>query len=80
MATKVAGADTNDPRIKVTLSPAQIAIVWPGLDFILRSYQSLEQSGRSHASYPFRMYGTLSVTLTGHGLMRSGLALECSRN
>jgi len=55
MAPDVAGRDPTDPRIKVQFSIAQAAIVSPGLDFIVRAYQTRQIAGPLVTAYPLRI-------------------------
>lgn len=45
-----------DPAIHLRLSPAQIAILTPGLHLLTNSYQLRKQNGASPFQYPFRIY------------------------
>jgi hypothetical protein len=54
MAPSVPGA--NSTSIRVQLSKAQIALIQPGLDFVLRAYQTQQIAGQALTAYPFRMY------------------------
>ncbi len=46
-----------DPTaIKVRLSQHRMSIIWPGLDFIVRSNLTRIKTGESIASYPFRIH------------------------
>lgn len=54
MAQQVSSAGSI--AIEIGLSKAQIAKIWPGLDFIARSYMTRQRTGRSPASYPFQIY------------------------
>ncbi len=47
-------AQTNT-AIRLRLSPAQIAILAPGIEMITRSYQDHQRTGTSPLSYPFRI-------------------------
>ena len=42
--------------IRVRLSPAQIAVLAPGIELITRSYQDSQRVGTSRLSYPFRLF------------------------
>jgi len=44
------------PAIRLRLSPAQIAIIAPGIEVITRSYKDHLRAGTSKLSYPFRMF------------------------
>jgi hypothetical protein len=44
------------PAIRLRLSPAQIAIIAPGIEVITRSYKDHLRTGTSKLSYPFRMF------------------------
>lgn len=58
MAPQAASAGST--LIKTGLSKAQIAIIWPGLNFIVCSYLTWQQTGQLLTSYPFRLYLSFS--------------------
>jgi len=46
-----------DPiAVSVPFSQSQIAIIWPGLDFVLSAYRMRQEKGAVATSYPFRIY------------------------
>jgi hypothetical protein len=48
---------TTDPiAVSVPFSQSQIAIIWPGLDFVLSAYRMRQESGTVQTAYPFRIY------------------------
>ncbi len=42
--------------VRFRLSPAQIAILAPGIELITRSYQTRQRTGTSPLAYPFRIF------------------------
>jgi hypothetical protein len=44
------------PAIKFRLSKAQMAVIWPGLDFIACAYLTRVRTGTCQYAYPFQIY------------------------
>jgi hypothetical protein len=42
--------------IRIRLSAAQMSIIWPGLQLVIKSYISRQQKGGIRYEYPFRIY------------------------
>lgn len=53
MAKKV---DQLNTAVRLRLSPAQIAVLAPGIDLLFQSHQHRRRSGTSPLAYPFRIY------------------------
>ena len=56
---RAAGMDSNVTQVSTTvrlrLTAAQMAILWPGLDLLARSYAARQLPGGIRYEYPFRM-------------------------
>ena len=68
------------PAIRLRLSPAQIAIIAPGIEVITRSYKDHLRAGTSKLSYPFRMFPQARGFDRGLSTNRSWTTSSASEN
>jgi hypothetical protein len=52
----VQAVDENPAAIRFRLTAAQMSVIWPGLDIIVQSQFTRQQSKRVLYAYPFRLY------------------------